>query len=46
MTEKVKISNLGKIIANCSLVLGAGILLGGIFLKKKYKTFLEFKEIC
>lgn len=46
MVEKDKMSRIGKIISSCSLILGGGVLLGGLFMKKKYKSFLEFKEIC
>ncbi len=46
MTDKSKMSRLGKIISSCSLVLGGGLLLGGLFMKNKYKNYLEFKDIC
>lgn len=46
MSDKNKMSKIGKIISSCTLVLGGGLVLGGIFLSKKYKKYYEFKEIC
>jgi hypothetical protein len=42
MSNNQKGVSLTKIITSASLVLGGGMILGGLFLRKKYKTYLEF----